>query len=198
MAEVAPVLERRIGAVLGWLARGLALFGGVILAAVAVMTVASITGRALIFAGFGPVKGDFELVQLGAAIAVFSFLPWCQLQRGHVTVDILADRLGPRIKSALGLLGNAAIALVALIVARMLWLGMLEKFCFSPQDPAIGWLWEVLSIAEPFCWVEATYELGLPAWWGYALGSLGAWLFAIVALYTVWRSLNETMRGEAP
>ncbi|MEL7278687.1 MAG: TRAP transporter small permease [Pseudomonadota bacterium] len=198
MAEVAPGLERRVGAVLGWIARALALLGGVILAGLAVMTVASITGRALISLGFGPVKGDFELVQLGAAVAVFSFLPLCQLRRGHVTVDILADALGPRIKAGLGLVGNIAIAVVSLIVARMLWLGMLEKFCFSPQDPAIGWLWDMLGVAEPFCWVEATYELGLPAWWGYALGSLGAWLFALVALYTVWRSLNETIRGEAP
>ncbi|MEZ5836913.1 MAG: hypothetical protein R3D03_14460 [Geminicoccaceae bacterium] len=39
--------------------RGLALLGGTVLVAMIVLTSVSIIGRALIFAGLGPVPGDF-------------------------------------------------------------------------------------------------------------------------------------------
>lgn len=198
MQLILPHAEARTGAILMRGAKGLALFGGILLAAVAVITSVSVVGRALVAYGLSPVKGDFELVQLGCAIAVFSFLPWCQMNRGHVTVDIVADRLPPRGKAALGLLGNILIALVSVIVARMLWFGMLDKFCADPKDPIAGWIWSMLGTADPYCWVEATYELQIPAWWGYALASVGACAFALVCIYTVWRSVNETIRGDAP
>ncbi|MEM7270853.1 MAG: hypothetical protein AAF401_16570, partial [Pseudomonadota bacterium] len=88
---VAPALEARVG---GWLeaaARWLAFAGGLILAFLALMTVTSVLGRAFIFAGLSPIKGDYEMVEMGCAIAIFSFLPWCQLNRGHVTVDENVD-----------------------------------------------------------------------------------------------------------
>lgn len=47
--------------------------GGVVLVAIAGMTVASVFGRSL-FAS--PILGDVELVQLGAAVVVASFLPY--------------------------------------------------------------------------------------------------------------------------
>ena len=90
---LAPDLEARVGAVLETCAKWLALSGGVLLAGLALLTVSSVLGRAFIFIGLGPIKGDYELVEMGCAIAVFSFLPWCQLKRGHVTVDIVVDTL---------------------------------------------------------------------------------------------------------
>ena len=49
---------------------------------IALMSVASIVGRALsgLGLGLGPVPGDFELVEAGTALAVFCFLPWCHLK----------------------------------------------------------------------------------------------------------------------
>ena len=65
-----------------------AIVGGVVLCAITLMSVASITGRALIGVGLGPVPGDFEMVEVGTALAVFFFLPWCYLKGGHATVDL--------------------------------------------------------------------------------------------------------------
>jgi len=49
---------------------------------------------------------------------------------------------------------------------------------------------------KPFS-VETTFILGMPTWYGYALGVVGAVLFSIVSVYTVWRDINElTGRGE--
>lgn len=170
---VAPDLEARVGAVLETCAKWLALAGGLLLAALALLTVASVLGRAFIFAGLGPIKGDYELVEMGCAVAVFSFLPWCQLNRGHVTVDILVDTFPARTKLMLTLVGNVALAGAASLIAWRLWLGMGEKFSYG----------------------EETYELGLPLGWGMALSCVGAILFAIIALYTIWRSVNELAAG---
>ena len=164
---IAPEAQARVGAVLEWIARVLAWCGGIILVAIAVLTVASITGRALIFIGLSPITGDFELVEAGCAIAIFCFLPWCQLRRGHVTVDVLVARFPARVPAALGFVGDILIALTAGVI---------------------------LFGSRPF-FVETTYELELPVWIPFAAATFGATVFFVVALYTVWRSLNWTLEG---
>ncbi|WP_316015077.1 TRAP transporter small permease [Roseobacter sp. HKCCA0434] len=178
----------RLTEVLTSLSRALALLGGVVLVALALMTLASIIGRAGVGLGLRPVRGDFELVQIGCAIAVFSFLPWCQMRRGHVTVDVLADRLPLAARRVLTVVGDLTLAGFAAVIARQLALGLAEKFCADTADPVFGWLWRSTGMAEDYCWVEATYELGLPVWWGYAAGLAGAGLFTLAALVTAWEA----------
>jgi hypothetical protein len=67
------------------------------------MVCVSIIGRQFDgFAFFRPVRGDYELVELGCVIAVCAFLPWCQLKRGHVAVDIVVQALPGRAKAFSG------------------------------------------------------------------------------------------------
>ena len=173
-AGLFPALERRVGALVGALARGLALAGGLVLVALTAMTVASITGRGFNFLGLGPVPGDFELVEAGCAFAVFAFLPWCQYRRGHVTVDILIGQLGPRATAVTGLIGNLLITLAVTVIAWRLLFGLLEKRA----------------------WGETTFILQMPLWWAYAASLVGASVLVLVSLYTVWRSLNEVLGGQ--
>lgn len=173
---VAPRAEAAVGAALDWLARALALIGGLIFVGLAIMTMASILGRAFIFAGLSPIKGDYELVQMGCAIAIFCFLPLCQIRRGHVTVDVFINIFPARVRIFLSLLGNVALCLAAGLIAWRLWLGTVDKLSYG----------------------EETYELGLSIGYGYVASMVGALLFAVVALYTVWRSLNELIAGEEP
>lgn len=170
---IAPVLEARAGRVIGQVARGLALAGGVVLTGIALMTVISIIGRGFSFAGLGPIPGDFELVEAGCAVVVFAFLPWCQYRRGHVTVDIFVSRLSPRVQAVLTVLGNSLLSLAACLIAWRLWFGMLDKFSYQ----------------------ETTMILGMKLGYAYAAAFPGAAFFAVVCLYTVWRSLNEAIRG---
>lgn len=171
-----PHLERRVGVWVGWLARLLAILGGLVLVAIVVLTVLSVSGRALLQFGLAPVPGDFELVEAGSAFAVFSFLAWCQFRRGHVTVDLFVQRLGPRALAALSVVANILMTVAAIVVAWRLGLGLQDKRLYG----------------------ETTFILQIPVWWSYAASLVGAWTFALVALYTVWRSLNEALGGGEP
>jgi TRAP-type C4-dicarboxylate transport system permease small subunit len=170
---IAPEAEAAVGRVVGGLAKLMALAGGILLVALAVMTVVSITGRAFSRAGLGPVPGDFELIEAGCAVAIFAFLPWCQFRQGHVTVDLFAAYMPPRLWGALAVAGNSAMSIVAVIVTWYLWLGFLDKLAYG----------------------ETSMILQMPVWWGYAAGSVAAAIFVLTCFYTVWRSLNETIAG---
>lgn len=187
----APRLEKRVGRVVDVLARLMAYGGGVVLLAISAMTVVSIVGRAGIGVGLGPVPGDYELVANGCALAVFSFLPYCQLKRGHVTVDILTDHFPARLRAVTGLLGDMLISLAALVVLRQLWFGFAEKFPYGSDA-----LREALGMGYKPFYPETTYELEIPVWMPYGVALLGAAMFALVALYTVWRSLNWCASGK--
>jgi TRAP-type C4-dicarboxylate transport system permease small subunit len=148
------------------LAYALALAGGVALLALALMVAASIVGRALVPLGLGPVPGDYELVELGAGFAVFAMLPWCQRRRGHVRVELLKPLFGPRLNRALDLAAAALTAGVALLLAWRLALGLRDK------------------LGDGF-YVETTFILGLPVWWGYAAALPGAVAFALAAFWSL-------------
>ena len=151
----------------------LAALAGVVLAAMALLTVVSITGRSLIWAGLGPIPGDFELVEMGCAIAVFAVLPYCHLHRGHVTVDILVERLPTPVFNTLTLVGDLTIALIAGGVCWRMWYGLQEKLTYG----------------------ETTMILGAPVWIGYVLSYIGAVWFVVVAAYVLWRDLRHLMGG---
>ena len=151
----------------------------------AILTVVSVIGRALTGFGLSAIPGDFELVEIGAAVAVFSFLPWCQLNRGHVTVDILVRAMPGKAEQWFELIGNIVITVIAFVITWRLWMGMGERLTWFSQGTR-----DLLGFGfKPFS-VETTFILGMPTWYGYALSMVGAMLFCLVSFYTVWRSLN--------
>ena len=105
------------------LARLLALFGGALAVCLALLVSISITLRAL---GLGGVRGDFEFVQMGVALIVFAFMPWCQARRGNVMVDSFTTRLPPRFQAALDALWDVVFAGMMALIAWRLGAGALE------------------------------------------------------------------------
>ena len=168
---LAPDLQRHVGTVVSALARALALLGGLVLVLIAMLTVISVFGRALIAYGLGPVPGDYELVEAGCAFAVFAFLPWCQLQRAHATVDVFVAWASPRAQARLSLASNLMLTIVTTVVAWQLGLGLADKASYG----------------------ETTFILQMPVWYGYAGALIGAAMFAVACAYTAWRSLNEAL-----
>jgi TRAP-type C4-dicarboxylate transport system permease small subunit len=153
---------------LSWLARALAICGGMLLLAMMALLVVSVGGRYL---ADSPVQGDFELVQIGCAICVTAFLPYCQLQRGHVIVDFFTLQASKRVTRWLDAFGALILACVAALLAWRM---------------AVG----ALGVKEAR---EATMILDLPVWWGYALMVPSFALLAAVALHTAWTQLVAGM-----
>ncbi|MFV0360483.1 TRAP transporter small permease [Tropicimonas sp.] len=166
---------------IAWLARAMALLGGLVLSLLVLLTCISVSGRglntlghsdlmrgvsaaaadALVASGVGPVPGDFELVEAGIAFAVFAFLPICQLRGGHATVDIFAARMPGCVNRFLAAFWEVAMALLIVLIAWRLWLGMEDKRGYG----------------------EITYLLQFPVWWAYAASFVAAFAASVVAAY---------------
>jgi TRAP-type C4-dicarboxylate transport system permease small subunit len=172
MADQAALGARseRVGRALYRAATGVAVLGGLVLFALTLLTVISVVGRAAFSA---PIPGDFELVELGMAVAIFSFLPYCQIVRGNVIVDLFTSRASPRTRALLDGIGNL---LYTAIAALLTWRG------------AIGGL-EIRS------YHETTMVLQVPVWWGFVPAVAFLAFLTVVCAYTVWRSALE-YRGE--
>jgi len=159
-----------VGRVLYSVSRAVALAGGCVLTLMAAMTAVSVTGRSFFYA---PIPGDFELIEVGLSIAIFAFLPYCQIIRGNVFVDFFMERAPVRAKAFFDAIGNLMFALMA---ALLLWrhsLGSIEMYQGG----------------------ETTMILGVPRWWSFPVAVACLVLLVVVCLYTLWRSIRETRAG---
>ncbi|WP_084282038.1 TRAP transporter small permease [Polynucleobacter kasalickyi] len=105
---------------LGKLCQISAIFGGLILVALALMTLASVIGRAFFSS---PIQGDIELVQLGCAVCVACFLPYTQYQRANIIVDFFTDKCSDNTKQFLDGFGTLLIGLCFSLLAWRLAVG---------------------------------------------------------------------------
>ncbi len=154
------------------LCRLFAIGGGLVLAAFALMTVVSVTGRYLFDR---PVPGDFELVEIGCAIAVFAFLPYCQLQRGNVVVDFFTLRAPAAVRERLDALGSLLYALIAALLAWRLTLGGYDMWRYG----------------------EETMVLGLSRWWGFIPIVISCLLLVVACLYRTGHAWRQARSGDA-
>jgi TRAP-type C4-dicarboxylate transport system permease small subunit len=145
-------------AVPGWLAalcRVFAGIGGLTLLAMMLVTVASVTLRGVVGQ---PIPGDFELVEMGSAIAIFCFLPWCQLTGGNVLVDFFTQSAGARTNHLLEALGDLLyLAIAALLLWRLIH-GGLEMRQYGEQSMVLRlpiW-WSFIVILPAMALLTAT------------------------------------------
>ena len=140
------------------ISRAMAWFGALVLVLLAAMSVVSIAGRALSGLGLGPVPGDFELVEAGTALAVFCFLPWAHLKRGHAVVDLFWRLYPPALRRLLDVLADGLMLALWLLLVWRMGVAMLDY-----RDNG-----------------EVTFILQFPVWWGYAASMLPATLGCVV------------------
>ena len=91
-----------IGRLLHVLCDVCAVIGGAVLIAMAAMTVVSVIGRTFFDS---PILGDVELVQLGLAVCVATFLPYTQFRSANIIVDFFTTRASLRTQSWMDGLG---------------------------------------------------------------------------------------------
>jgi TRAP-type C4-dicarboxylate transport system permease small subunit len=155
-----------IGKVLDAVSRLFAICSGLMLTAMALMSVYSIVGRAFFDK---PLMGDYELVQMMSAVAVTMALPYCQMVRGHVIVDFFTASNAPRSNAVLDTVSALLMALFALVLA---WRVGVSTFDFAKNH-------------------DASMLLNLPTWWGYAPMAPSFFLLGCAALYTAWNHGKE-------
>jgi TRAP-type C4-dicarboxylate transport system permease small subunit len=146
-----------------WLARLCRIFagiGGVTLLAMMCTTVASVTLRGVVDQ---PIPGDFELVEMGSAIAIFCFLPWCQVSGGNVLVDFFTSRARASTNHLLEALGDLVYLLIAGLICWRLVLGGMDLRLYGEQSMV----------------------LRLPIWWGFVVIVPAAALLVLTCLTTM-------------
>jgi TRAP-type C4-dicarboxylate transport system permease small subunit len=151
------------------LSYGFALFGGLVLVLIMLLSVASIIGRGFFLS---PIQGDFELVQIGCAIAVFAFMPWCELRGGHIVVDFFTTSSSPALRARLDAISHTLLGLLAALIAWRLVFGALDLYDYE----------------------DTTMVLRIPSWLGYVPATLSAALLSAVSFYTAWRNVDESRR----
>ncbi len=145
--------------------RVLAMCGALVLVALSVVTVVSVLGRYLFNT---PITGDFEMVEVGCAIAVSTFLPYCQLKNGNVIVDFFTLRAPERIKNLLDAFGCILLTLAFAVLTWRLGLGGIDLYRYNDQ----------------------TMILQIGTWWGFLVLVPCAALLTLVGALTTWRALH--------
>lgn len=155
-----------------------ALLGGLLTLALSVMTALSALSN--LFLG-RPFAADHELVKHFIAVAIFTFLPYCQLTGSNVTVDIFTEGMSERRKLAMAAFSSLfAIAFSAVLFVQM-----------------YGGLFSYIRYRE------VTPVLKLPLWTAFPPILVSLLLLLAAACITFidsWRGLSATPRraGSAP
>ncbi|WP_321527842.1 TRAP transporter small permease [Sedimenticola selenatireducens] len=157
-----PLLGRAVHTLSNLFASG----GGLVLLGLALMTVASIVGRFLFSL---PVPGDFELVEIGCSIAVFAFLPYCQLHSGNVVVDFFTLRANASTRNRMDSFCSLIYGLIAALLTWRVTLGGFDMYQYGEQ----------------------TMILGLPRWWGFIPIVASLALLTLVCFYTCGRQWSN-------
>ncbi|OCX67343.1 hypothetical protein BFP70_01770 [Thioclava sp. SK-1] len=143
--------------------------GGVIFVSALTVTI-SVVMRNL---GLGGIRGDFELVELACAACASLFLPLCQLNKGHVMVDLFT-----------------------------LWLPQTAQRKMDGVWTllfALGWgflCWRLsLGLEDMHYYGDRTMLLGVPVWWAYLPAILGTGLSALIAALQSLPMLSRAFRA---
>ncbi len=133
---------------------------------VAAITVTSIIGRSTIGQS---VEGDYEITEMGLAMAIFLFLPECYVRKGHVIVDLFTAHCKPNTLRVLDNIGDIVFTVVSFLFAYRM----------------------ILSGLEAKEYMEQSMLLGLPTWWTFVVGVISMSLCGLCGLH----KLFVTSRG---
>ena len=152
------VPETRFGRALWRVSEVLALAGGALMLFVMVMTVVSIVGRQFFNL---PIKGDYEITELVAGVAVFLFFPYTQITGQNLVAEFFTSWVPGPARARLEAVHALIFGVVAAFLAWRIFFGLVDKFTDN----------------------EKTILIGLPLWWGY-VAATGA--CAVLTVVCVW------------
>ncbi len=148
----------------------LVMFGGLLLLAVVLITVVNVAGFILNAAsrpyGYNVpgLPGYEDAVSLFVGMAALCMLPYCQLTRSHVSVDLFTDSLSAASRARLQRLSDALMGIAATFFAVMLAKGMLAYQADGVRSPVLDWpVWPFMTpgIAALLLWALIAVRLAL-------------------------------------
>jgi TRAP-type mannitol/chloroaromatic compound transport system permease small subunit len=129
------------------LSKMFALAGGALFIALIAMSLVSIVGRKLFSL---PVPGDFEVLQMGAAVATASFFAYCQMTDSHLRVDFFTTWVPARVRAALDGLAALLMAVVAVLLGWRTAVGALSSYASGEVSLMLGWPgWIAIALIVP-------------------------------------------------
>lgn len=131
--------------------------GGAVILTVALIVTVSVFMRNV---GLRGVTGDFELVQMSCVYAAGLFLPLCQLNKGHVMVDLFTNWLPEKIVVRIDQFWTLVFAIAWACLFYYMFRGMEEIRAYD----------------------DRTMLLKIPMWWGFIPSIIGTGLSSFIAL----------------
>ena len=166
---VEPNPGNRVGLLLHKCSTYAAFFGGFTLVVLVAVNAASIAGRTIIGS---PLVGDFELIELGCAIAISSFLPLCFLKKGNVTVDFFSARFPERLIYSLEIFTDLIFVVVSATFSMRMTLGIQDFYKYG----------------------EETMLLQIPIWIPFIPVLVSFYLLTACAIYSLVSHYLKTLR----
>lgn len=145
------------------------ILGGFMVIAVVLMNVWSVIGAAINI----PFSGDFELTEMGTAIAAFAFLPYCQIVGANVSADIFTARASPFWIAIFAVAASIVALLFSLLLLYAMYGGMLSQRQYN----------------------YTTAILQIPIWWAYLPCLFSLVLLAVASVITLIENLGKVARG---
>lgn len=150
-----------------------ALAAGVILLAIVAVTTTNVGAFTLDRiarmwgANVSGLPGYEDFVELAVSCAALMLLPWCQVRKGHIAVDLFARAMPHAVRAFLERLWLIVLAILAVTLAVYMFYGMLESRSDNALSRILGWhVWPfyIPGILSLLLWagVAATQVAGEP------------------------------------
>jgi len=123
-----------------------------------------------------PISGIFELNEVILVICVYMGLAWTQIERGHIRVTALVQRIPER--------AHCYLNLVAWIISFLFVFLLGYQTCLGAIDSIR--IWE-------FRWGSVQ----MPIWWAKSLVPIGCWMLNIQLIIDIWKEI-ERLKGRMP
>ena len=157
----------KVGRVLYKYSAALAIFGSLVIGFMALSISVSVIGRAT---GIGSISGIYDLIEIWTSTAIFAVLPYCQLMRENVIVDVILNRFSVRIKAICDAVGSAVFVLIGILLTWRLIYGGFDMYTNN----------------------ESFTTIGFPRWLSFPYAALCMILLIAVCVYTLNRSIAES------
>jgi len=124
---------------------GWALLGGVLVIAIVLVTAANVGAFMAdrIASSFGSnvraLPGYEDFVRLAVSVAALTFIPYCQMRKGHIAVDLFVQAMPKVLQGLLDRLWLALTAALGAFLCYWMWVGMLETRSDNTLTPILGW-----------------------------------------------------------